>query len=177
LEKIYIISATNNSEKETSQKREVFIFIRGKDRTKTNLKKRGYNNKKGKGAFIVDERMGKENVVSFAEFLHELQKELKFHQDGGTSYRQQTAKLSLEVARKVGSVVTFLDSEIAKQTVSHLFSGIDCYRVEDVAKMLHTIARELHMNATLYDEVKAYVQQKRHHLKPLSFVKNKRAEN
>jgi hypothetical protein len=115
--------------------------------------------------------MGKENVVSFAEFLHELQKELKFHQDGGTSYRQQTAKLSLEVARKVGSVVPFLDSEIAKQTVSHLLSDVDCYRAEDVAKMLHTIARELHMNATLSDEVKAYIQQKRQHRKPLSFVK------
>lgn len=50
----------------------------------------------------MDEVMGKEHVVSFADFLHELQKEWEFHLNGGTSYRQKTAELSLEVARKVG---------------------------------------------------------------------------
>jgi hypothetical protein len=37
----------------------------------------------------MSEGMGKEHVVSFAEFLHELQKEWRFHQQGGTSYRQK----------------------------------------------------------------------------------------
>ena len=119
----------------------------------------------------MDEVMGKEHVVSFADFLHELQKEWEFYLNGGTSYRQKTAELSLEVARKVGSVVPFLESEVAKQTVSRLLPDLDRHRVEDVAKMLHVIAKELHLNATLSDEVKAYVQQKRQHRKPLSFVK------
>ncbi|MGX1902734.1 hypothetical protein ACT3HK_15565 [Thermolongibacillus altinsuensis] len=119
----------------------------------------------------MSEVTGKEHVVSFAEFLHELQKEWRFHQQDGTSYRQKTAELSLEVARKAGSVVPFLESEISKQTVSLLLPDLDRYRVEDVAKMLHVIAKELHMNATLSDEVKSYVQQKHRHRKPLSFVK------
>lgn len=119
----------------------------------------------------MDEVMGKEHVVSFTEFLHELQKEWRFHQHGGTSYRQKTAELSLEVAHKVGSIVPFLESEVAKQTVSRLLPDLDHHRVEDVAKMLHVIAKELHMNATLSDEVKSYIQQKRQHRKPLSLVK------
>ncbi|GLH64485.1 hypothetical protein [Parageobacillus sp. G301] len=105
--------------------------------------------------------MGKEHVVSFAKFLHELQKEWRFHQQGGTSYRQKTAELSLEVARKVREVAPFLERNVAKQTVSRLLPGLDHHRVEDVAKMLHVIAKELHMNATLSDEVKAYIQQKK----------------
>jgi hypothetical protein len=129
------------------------------------------NKLNGKGAFTMSEFMGKEHVVPFTEFLHELQKEFRFHLNGGTSYRQKTAELSLEVARKVGAVSPFFESEVAKRTVSRLLPGFDHYRVEDVAKMLHVIAKELNMNATLSDEVKAYVQQKRQHRKPLSFVK------
>jgi hypothetical protein len=109
----------------------------------------------------MTEGMGKEHVVSFAEFLHELQKEWRFHQQGGTSYRQKTAELSLEVACKVKAVAPFLERDVAKQTVSRLLPDLEHHHVEDVAKMLHVIAKELHMNATLSDEVKAYVQQKR----------------
>lgn len=111
---------------------------------------------------------GKEHVVSFADFLHELQKEWKFHLNGGTSYRQKTAELSLEVARKVGDVVPFFKSDVAKQTVSRLLPDLDHHRVEDVAKMLHVIAKDLHLNATLSNEVKTYVQQKRQQRKNLS---------
>ncbi|MED1420244.1 hypothetical protein [Bacillus smithii] len=109
----------------------------------------------------MNEGMGKEHVVSFEEFLHELQKEWRFHQQGGTSYRQKTAELSLEVANKVGAVAPFLEREVAKQTVSRLLPGLDRYRLEDVAKMLCVVAKELHMNATLSDEVKTYLQQKK----------------
>jgi hypothetical protein len=56
-------------------------------------------------------------------------------------------------------------------TVSRLLPDLDHHRVEDVAKMLHVIAKELHLNATLSDEVKSYIQQKHQHRKPLSFVK------
>jgi AraC-like DNA-binding protein len=125
----------------------------------------------------MNKGMGNERVVSFTEFLHELQKELKFHQNWGTSYRQKTAELSLEVANKVGAVAPFLERDVAKQTVSRLLPDLDRHRLEDVAKMLHVIAKELHMNANLSDEVKAYVQQKRQHRKSLSSRKNKRTEN
>jgi RIO-like serine/threonine protein kinase len=67
------------------------------------------------GIFTMNEGMGKERVVSFTEFLHELQKELKFHQNGGTSYRQKTAELSLEVANKVRAVAPFLEREVANK--------------------------------------------------------------
>ncbi|ESU73502.1 hypothetical protein T260_02440 [Geobacillus thermopakistaniensis] len=113
----------------------------------------------------------KEHAASFSTFLQELQKEWRFHQHGGTSYRQKTAELSLEVAHKVGSIVPFLESKVAKQTVPRLLPDLDHHRVEDMAKMLHVIAKELHMNTTLSDEVKSYIQQKRQHRKSLSFVK------
>jgi hypothetical protein len=119
------------------------------------------NKLNGKEVFTMSEGMGKEHVVSFEEFLHELQKEWRFQQQGGTSYRQKTAKLSLEVANKVGAVAPFLERDVAKQTVSRLLPVLDRYRLEDVAKMLHVVAKELHMNATLSDEVKTYVQQKK----------------
>jgi hypothetical protein len=119
------------------------------------------NKPKGREVFRMSEVTGKEHVVSFAEFLHELQKEWRFHQQGGTSYRQKTAELSLEVARKVREVAPFLERNVAKQTVSRLLPGLDHHRVEDVAKMLHVIAKELYMNANLSDEVKAYVQHKK----------------
>jgi len=43
----------------------------------------------------MNEGMGKEQVVSFAEFLHELQKEWRFQQQGGTraiAKKQQSSR-------------------------------------------------------------------------------------
>ncbi|MEK4221522.1 hypothetical protein N1I86_05530 [Bacillus sp. FSL W8-0116] len=77
------------------------------------------------------------------------------------SYRQKTAELSLEVANKVGAVAPFLKREVAKEIVSHSLTRLDRYRLEDVEKMLHVVAKELQMNTNLSDEVKTYVQQKK----------------
>jgi NurA-like 5'-3' nuclease len=109
--------------------------------------------------------MVKEQGVSYTVFLQELQKELVFHLNGGTSYRQKTAELSLEVAHKVGEVTPFFERNVAKQTVSCLLPNLDQQRVEDVAKMLHFIAKELYLNANLPKEVKVYVEQKRQYPK------------
>jgi AraC-like DNA-binding protein len=145
------------------------------------VKKKGYNNVyinklNGNEVFTMSEGMKKEHAVSFTTFLHELQKELHFHLNGGTSYRQKTAELSLQVAHQVGSVVPFFESKLAKETVSRLLPDLDHYRVEDVTKMLHVIAKELSRNANLSDELKSYVQQKHLNRKTLSFRESKRGE-
>lgn len=119
----------------------------------------------------MNEMRGKEQELFFTMFIQELQKELHFQQNGGTSYRTKTAQLSLEAAQKIGSIVPFSDRETAKQTVSQLFPDLNLFRIEDVAKVLHVVARELCLNAALSDEVKAYVQEKRQQRKPLSFLK------
>ncbi|AKM19577.1 Uncharacterised protein [[Flavobacterium] thermophilum] len=114
----------------------------------------------------MNNRTGEGPVVSFPEFLEELRQELRFQQNGGTSYRKQTAQLSLQVAEKAGCIDPFFNRESAKRTVSQLLPDLDLFRIEDVAKMLNVIARELHMNATLSDEVRDYIHQKRQHRKP-----------
>ncbi|ASS86459.1 hypothetical protein NSQ51_10625 [Geobacillus sp. FSL K6-0789] len=114
----------------------------------------------------MNNRTGEGPVVSFPEFLEELRQELRFQQNGGTSYRKQTAQLSLQVAQKAGCIDPFFNRESAKRTVSQLLPDLDLFRIEDVAKMLNVIARELHMNATLSDEVRDYIHQKRQHRKP-----------
>lgn len=112
--------------------------------------------------------MGRNDVVSFTDFIYELQNEWTYQQDGGTSYRRKIAELSLKIARQVGEVTPFLQRNIAKQIISHLLPNLDHHQIEDIAKMLHTIAKDLHLHATLSPEVKAYVQQKRQHRKTLS---------
>ncbi|MBN6185659.1 hypothetical protein JQN58_01510 [Aneurinibacillus sp. BA2021] len=107
----------------------------------------------------------------FTDFLQELQKELQFHLNGGTSYRQRTAQISLDLARQVGEISPFLKLDTAQATVSRLLPTLDHDRVEDVAKMLYVIAKDMQMYATRSDDVIAYVQQKRQHSKPLSFKK------
>ncbi|WCK57354.1 hypothetical protein PP175_29630 (plasmid) [Aneurinibacillus sp. Ricciae_BoGa-3] len=112
-----------------------------------------------------------EEQEMYTDFLHELQREVQFQQNGGTSYRKDTADVSLSVAQRAGSVIPFFQLVDTKQTISRLFPDIDRYRLDDVAKMLHVIAKDLRLNATLSDDVKAYVQEKRENRKPLSFIK------
>lgn len=116
----------------------------------------------------------KENTVAFDTFLTELQKEFDYQANGGTSYRKRTAMLALEVAHQIGDTAPFFDLENVRETVSVLYPKLDTERVEDVSKFLCTIAKDLYLKANLSDEVKAYVQQKRKHQKPLSFVKKVR---
>lgn len=108
--------------------------------------------------------------LTFTPFVQELQKECDYHANGGTSYRKRSADISLQVAKQVGEVVPFLNRDMAKQHVSNVFPNLDQDRANDVAKMLNVIARELHLQANLPDEIKQRLEHKRLNRKPLIFV-------
>lgn len=103
----------------------------------------------------------KEPEAFFSSFLREIQKEINYLEKGGTSYRKVSAELSLKVAIQVGEVFPFLNRELAISTISKLYPNLDFNRKNDVAKMMYVIARDLQFNATLPEEIKKYVHQKR----------------
>lgn len=129
-----------------------------------------------RGDVVMSEMKGEEYEITFEEFLQELKREVEFHTNGGTSYRQQTARLSLDIANRVAKVTPFYKLEDAKEIVSKIFPNLDRYRVEDITKMMHVIARELRCKVNMPDELSKYVQEKRNkNRKPLSFVKRHKA--
>jgi phosphoribosyl-ATP pyrophosphohydrolase len=122
----------------------------------------------------MKDKKNKHQVVTLEEFLQELQRELHYHSDGGTSYRRETAEISIKVANKVRKVTPFIKLEEAKEIVHHLFNNIDQHRAEDVAKMMYSIAVDIHYKSNTSDEIRQYVQEKSTNRKPLSFVKIKK---
>lgn len=83
----------------------------------------------------------------YEKFINELEDEYQYHLNGGTSYRIKTAQLSLEVAKKVGDIAPFLEQETSKETVYNMNPGLDLHRIEDVAKMLRVIAKDIKNNS------------------------------
>ncbi|PLS19229.1 hypothetical protein CVD28_02125 [Bacillus sp. M6-12] len=114
--------------------------------------------------------MNEEITVSFLEFVKELEQEYKYHANGGTSYRTETAKIALEVAKKTGKSTPFLHREATIQYVTTFFPHLDEERIKDVVKMLHVIAKDLHLKANLSDEMKARLKEKQLNRKSLSFL-------
>lgn|SRR5690625_4478545 len=98
--------------------------------------------------------------LTFEKFINRLQQEYKYHADGGTTYRQKTAKLSLEVALAVKNVHPFLDPIECQKLVSSHLPAYDNERKDDVAKMLRVIAKSMYIEMTTPDEVKEYVKSK-----------------
>ncbi|WP_307257563.1 hypothetical protein [Oikeobacillus pervagus] len=114
--------------------------------------------------------------VSFEDFTKELKKEYEYQKNGGTSYRLSSSSLALVTAIETNSVKAFLDKDVAKQTVSYLLPTISNEKVEDVAKLLNMIAKDMHRKKNLPKEVQEYVQRKREKQKPLS-LKNHKSNN
>lgn len=102
----------------------------------------------------------KEDNLSFEGFLKKLKLQYEYLTDGGTEYRQQTAKLSLEIALKVKRVDPFLDPRESKKLVSFYLPDFDNERKEDVSKMLRVTAKSMYIEMTSPDEVKDYVKSK-----------------
>ena len=86
--------------------------------------------------------------LSFERFVKNLEEEYEYHKHGGTPYRQETVKLSLQVANKIKDVDSFLNTSLARQAVITSYPTLDSYRVDDVAKMLHVIAKDLYIKKT-----------------------------
>lgn len=92
------------------------------------------------------------DLVSFAEFRSELEKEVAYLNDGGTNYRQKTAELSLKVVDLVKDVKPFFSLDSALQTVMGFFPKEDPFRLKDVAKMLSVVLNDLFSKANLSEE-------------------------
>lgn len=122
----------------------------------------------------MDEVKGKEHDDYFKEFLKELQREIDYHTNGGTSYRRTSAEYAFQIARMVGEFPPFLDIKNTERIVAKLQYNLSIEKKRDTVKMLNTIAKELHRKANMPDEIRQYVQERSNNNKPLSFTKEKR---
>lgn len=100
------------------------------------------------------------DAIPFSDFLDILKQEYDYHKNGGTEYRKETARLSLEIAMKVKSVVPFLDHMSAKRLVFEYLPLANNQRKDDVAKMLRVLAKKLYLEKNTPNEVKEYVNKK-----------------
>ena len=107
----------------------------------------------------MDMTTNKEYIVPFSDMVEKLQQQNDYLSEGGTSYRQRTAELALKVAREVGDVTPFYNQIKASVVVAQLLPELDIHRKEDVAKMLRVVVNRLHLNATLSNDVKEYVNE------------------
>lgn len=102
-------------------------------------------------------KLNKENIVmDYDKFKMKLEQEYEYHLDGGTNYRQKTAKLAIEVASKNKIVNSFFDQTESRDKVSSLFPDLDKHRKDDVSKMLRIIANSIYIEQTTSNEVIQY---------------------
>lgn len=111
-----------------------------------------------------------ENNISKEELITELQLELRYHEDGGTGYRQETTRLALQVANSLPDTNIFFDRSQTLQVVRTFVKDVDEYRLLDIAKMLSVITKDLYRKKNMSDEMKAYLLEKRKSRKPLGFI-------
>src|SRR5690625_1819637 len=110
--------------------------------------------------------------LSFKKFIKNLEEEYEYHKDGGTPYKQETAKLSLQVANKLKDVDSFLNPFLARRAVTTACPTLEKHRVDDVAKMLRVIAKDMYIKENSPDDLKQYVQEKMQISK--LFIKNRK---
>lgn len=110
-----------------------------------------------------------ETAVTQQELLIELEKELQYHLEGGTSYRIQTSRFALQVVEKNRDVAYFIDRDSAYNVVAEALPNQDEYRLQDVSKMISVIVRDLELQKTLPPEIKAFADEKMKDFKSLKF--------
>lgn len=84
-----------------------------------------------------------------SRLITELQKEVSYLE----GYRKQTAQLALQILNQVEDVNVFLIMESSLSVVDSLLNE-DEYRMQDVAKMLNVLLRDLTKDDNLTDEMK-----------------------
>lgn len=77
-------------------------------------------------------------MVTVRQFEQALLREAQLLQDA-TTYRQQTAELSLQVLKTVQDTTPFFSRTDAQKVVSNVLKTADVDRQLDVAKMLHVL--------------------------------------
>lgn len=110
-----------------------------------------------------------EEKVTKKEFVKELEDELAYHLDGGTSYRQDTTRYSLSIAQSLPDIAILFDREYTVEKVKEFYPNMDEDRLQDVSKMLNVIVRDLHNKKNMDEETKRYVEEKMKNFKGLKF--------
>lgn len=100
-----------------------------------------------------------------------LEKQYKSLAEGGTSYRLETARLSLLVANKVMRFEVFLNLKTTRDVVQQLLVDANNERVNDVSKMLYLNAQTQYRKSKETPEFKAAVKQRMANRQPLKLVK------
>ncbi|WP_217269610.1 hypothetical protein [Neobacillus endophyticus] len=110
---------------------------------------------------LMDEVKGKEHDDFFNEFLKEIQREIDYHTNGGTSFRRTSAEFSLQVAMAIGEFSPFLDRKSSEEIVTRLHPNLSIEKKKDISKMMNVIARELYRKANMADEIRRYLQERK----------------
>jgi hypothetical protein len=124
---------------------------------------------KEEGDKNMSKDMNDKEEVPFPTLIKELEQEIHYHANGGTSYRKETAQFALQIAEKIGEFAPLLKRETVHEWVTRELAHLDRYRHEDITKMLYVIARDLQLKHTMSDEMNEYLHQKRLNRKPLTF--------
>ena len=95
----------------------------------------------------------------------ELEKEISYLED----YRKQTAKFSLTVLEQVEDIYVFINMDSSFKTVERLLDE-DYYRLQDVAKMLNVLLRNLMLEDSLSDEMKQELAKRKGRRKEKPFL-------
>lgn len=109
-------------------------------------------------------------TVNNYDFIKELTNEVNVMKTDGTTYRRETAELSLFVARKVKNTGFFYNREMSYRTVSNILLTEDVYRLWDVAKMLNVVLLDLHGKANRSHDIEICVIERSRKRKPVKLV-------
>ena len=110
-------------------------------------------------------------MVSKSELLEELKRELNYHENGGTKYRQDTTRWAMKVAQN-----DFVEPEkLVQRNSAHELVKLslnlhDEERVNDVSKMLSVVTRDLLNKKMLPDDVVEFAKRKMDGFTGLKFM-------
>ena len=111
------------------------------------------------------------NTHLFEEFYNQLYAQYLYLSDGGTSYRIETSKLALEIAKKEKDIEPFLDRDQTIKVVLSYFSNLDEERLQDVSKMLYLKAKSVKRKNEMSDEMKKEIEKRIRNKGPFKLTK------
>ena len=112
-------------------------------------------------------------MFTYEEFIADLKGQLEYQLDGGTSYRIETAKLALQVAKKVNNVELLLERKTSRELTEQLLTEFDDERKLDVAEFLFHSARYLFRKKNMTDEMKSYLKEMKKKNPNITFINKK----
>jgi len=100
-------------------------------------------------------------VVSKSELVKRLEESLDFMTLGGTSYRIETARLSLEIVMNLGDFNILNSRKNVKMFVQATIPNIDEERCEDISENIFHHYRDLYLKKNLADDIQAELRRRK----------------